>query len=466
MAKDAAFTSATSLNLVNPAGITALAGDTIVRATQNVARLVSTAGTDFVTGSTLDSIVVSLQDQDMHLLIGAQERMDVVADRLRDPLFRAIIIDDNFRSGTARALNSTIEAKIRAVGAELAYVQTVLKDNRGKLEDKNVVTGVMKAVTGALMQVATVAEDSRFDKTKPDPAKVEIPTATNISKKMVQFVVNSQEIFYGPTVSADQTYMLTTFMMTGMQDRMKEAMADTTKNAASAFKITDDMIASVLSFILSEIQSNAWMKNVFDSTKLSNMSVLVQKGILDQLAGDVARLNALLASNPDVAKNIQSVTGKDVSSSTLVEGAAKAPETISTVSGKSGFMLVNNAVTVNGITTPVTSNGSFTISSFVPSASVWGGVDTLSFVAKAEGEPLGGVSTRSVKLGFKVTPVDVNGVASTTNKLRMSMLIDSVDLIIHGDSLLTANVPADAKLSYTFKNETGSEFTASQSTRR
>ncbi|MBF0137280.1 MAG: hypothetical protein H7833_17140 [Magnetococcus sp. DMHC-1] len=461
VAKDATFTSATSLNQVNPAGIAALAGDTIVQGVQNVAKLVSTAGAGFTTGSTLDDVVSKLQTQGMHLLIGAQERLDIVADQLRDPLFKAMITNDNLKNGTSSTLDSTIEAKIKAIGTELAGVQTVLKDNSGKLEDNNVTAGVMKAMTGALMQVATVAADPNFNTAKIDTTKVEIPTAANISKKMVQFVANAQKIFYGPTVSADQTYTLTTVMMTGMQDKMKEVKADAAKNAASAFKLDDDIIAGALSFVLGEIQSHAGMKGVFDSTKLGNMGALVQKGISDQFAGDATKLGALLAKNPDVGKNIKGVTGKDVSASTIAEGAAKAPEIIFTTPGKSGFMLVNNAVTVNSVAATVTSNGSFTISSFVPSTAVWGGVSTLSFVAKAQGAPFGGISAKVAKIGFSVTPVDANGVASTKNKIRMSMLIDKVNLAITGGTLLTANVPVGATLYYTFTNETGSQLTAS-----
>ncbi|MBF0137279.1 MAG: hypothetical protein H7833_17135 [Magnetococcus sp. DMHC-1] len=458
--KDATFTSATSLNQVNPAGIAALAGDTIVQGVQNVAKLVSTAGAGFATSSTLDDVVSRLQAQGMNLLIGAQERLDIVADRMRDPLFKAMITNDNLKNGTATTLDSTIEAKIKAIGTELAGVQTVLKDNSGKLEDNSVTAGVMKAMTGALMQVATVAADPAFNSAKLAPS-IEIPNATNISKKMVQFVADSQKIFYGATVSADQTYTLTTVMMAGMQDKMKEVKADVAKNAAAAFKITDDIIANTLSFVLGEIQSNTGMKGVFDSTKLGNMGALVQKGIVDQYSGDTTKLGTLLANNPEIAKNIKNITGKDVSASSIVEGAAKAPEVVLISSGKNGFMLVNNTITINSVPATVASNGSFTVSSFVPSTAVWGGVSTLSFVAKAQGAPFGGISSKVAKIGFSVTPVDANGVASTKNKMRMSMLIDKVNFVITGGTLLTADIPVGATLSYAFTNETGSQLTAS-----
>ncbi|MBF0322448.1 MAG: hypothetical protein HQL62_05815, partial [Magnetococcales bacterium] len=388
VSSDAAFAASTSLAKISPAGIAALAGDSIVSGVQNVAKLVKTAGANFPVGATLADVTAQLQAQKMDTLISAQERMDVVAQQLTDPTVQAMVTRAYLPSGGLGAL----EAKIKAIGTELAAAQTLLKDNQGDLTSTNVTTGIMQAMTGALLQMANVAADPSFVKTNL-PSTVEIPTALNISQKMVKFVENSQAAFFGPNVSADQTYTLTTNMMGGMQTKLNAVKGMT----GYAITVTDDVIANSVSVVVTEVQKQPKLKGVFNATKLATLGNAVQAVILNQVGGNQAAFDALIGKNPTIVTTIQTVNGGKavngasavVITSTITVPGSTVPAVVVPYAGKNGLVLVDNKVTVNGTAATTTSSGSFTLSPFVPNTSVFGGISTLTFVAKVANEPFG-----------------------------------------------------------------------------
>ncbi|MBF0440001.1 MAG: hypothetical protein HQL93_12900 [Magnetococcales bacterium] len=443
------FNNAANLLKINPDGIAALAEDSIVSAAQNVATAVKNVNWTAVPGGSLGftNAVSALQNAGLVNLITGQERMDVVNTQMQDSTFKAMITKDNLQgTNTGSALDSTFRTKIKAVGTELAGVQTAIKSAEGNLT--NAATNIMSSVSGAMLKVVNVATDSTNFKTVTG-----MPTTSNfdayVSSQLNTFAGNAQKMIYGTgTVDASKKGDLIVAAAEGMGKKMNEAI-NTTGYFGSGVTFDTTKMQSTFTAFADKIVTNDVFKTAATTNGAALAGVIVNQ--VTQAGVSASNINSSLLTQ------LGTTTGQTINTTTVGNFAAIP-----------GFKLANNEVTLNGtkatvsVSTPAMAGGvgnaTYT-GSFTPNTSVWGGVSSLSFAAISSGqEPLGpatsGTSTKQFSLGFKVVP------ESTTDKRRVFMNIDKVDLTLSGTATktLAASIPAGAKLNYTIVNASGTPF--------
>ena len=434
--KSSLFKASSDLSTVDSGAIAAMAAPSIVDQAQTIATAMKAIpDTNFGTGKTFASVQAAMKSEKIaEKLTNLDQASNVQFEVLKDSEMRKMMAPAVVAASTTEMLTQFRET----TGAKLKDVQNAALNNGFKSGVETIVSALTEALATATQVYNNVkAKDAAFAAKVTTFTPIADQTAattfsTNVmsmaSRVMSAANVTSDDakgLVLSNVVSATRNAFENTILLqpTIIINVVNNAFAPTVNNTTNTVTIGG-------------INVSTTAVNLMQTATQTAMNTVITNGVA---AGTLTGTALTTAQN--------TVTTANTTYTTVINNTTVLPPV--TIASTSKVTPKN--VTVNGTKSVTLSNsGQFDAITLTESASYLGGLSTVSFTLDQGTKPLGDNTTKVVPVGLDIAPT-----SSTTDKRRLSLVVQGVVLSLDSNGKLQATVPTTAKLSFSATDGSG-----------